>query len=80
MSFIQVCATLPKDLIDVLRETPNVIIRDQCEIMIVELVRSPDGIDVFSQFLQDDKEIDPLLHVDFGALLCLIFKLRYGIF
>jgi hypothetical protein len=69
MSFTQVCGTLPKDLIDVLRETPNVIIRDQCEIIIVELVESPDGMDVFSQFLQYEKEIDPLLHVDFGAPL-----------
>lgn len=69
MSFIQICTTLPQDLIDKLRELKNVVIQDQCEIMIIELVESPTGMEVFNQFIQNSQEMDPLLSVDFGIPL-----------
>jgi hypothetical protein len=69
MAFIQVCALLPQHIIHEFRDLRNVVVRDQCEIMVFELVESPEGRDIFHHFLQDDLEIDPLLHPTFGPPL-----------
>mmetsp|Transcript_1638 Transcript_1638/g.2601 ORF Transcript_1638/g.2601 Transcript_1638/m.2601 type:complete len:172 (+) Transcript_1638:130-645(+) len=61
-------ANLPDDVLLGLRNCDGVNFRDDCEFKIVELVESPEGHQLFFQFLQDDNEVDPVLLPQFGPL------------
>ena len=67
MHFIS--AKLPDDILSQLRKSDGVVIKEECEIKVVELVDSEKGTSVFKAFLKDEREVDPLLYPSFGPPL-----------
>jgi hypothetical protein len=66
MAFRSISSSLPKKLIQELHECEGVVVRDQCEVLIIELVDSPQGDEVFKQFLMAGNDVDPILTPAFG--------------
>jgi hypothetical protein len=61
---------LPKRLLQSLRESDGVTIREDCDVKVVELVDSVKGQDLFFQYLKDGNDFgsDPVLIPQFGPL------------
>jgi hypothetical protein len=66
MSFKSVRTSLPSAILEHLRQFERVVVREECEIKIVELVESVEGMRYFMEFLGDDEEVDPILTPNFG--------------
>ena len=62
---ISISSSLPDCVLKTLMQSPNVNVRDG-EIPVIELVNSREGNMAFMDFLDDDREVDPLLSPAFG--------------
>ena len=65
---INIDVYLSEHLLESIRNCPDVIFREECEIPIIELINSDTGTDCFLKFLQDehDMEVNPVLTPNFG--------------
>ena len=66
MSFKSIRTSLPSHILEHLRKFEKVVVREECEIKIVELVESVEGMRYFMDFLGDEEEVDPILIPNFG--------------
>ena len=59
--------SLPKGLLKELKNSPRVVVREDCEVAVVDLGNSVEGTDIFLNFLKvNEGEVDPLLNPTFG--------------
>jgi hypothetical protein len=68
MHHLNIGTKLSKTFFKEIRKYEGVNIRENCEIKIVELVNSTDGLNYFLRFLHDGADADPVLLPHFGPL------------